>query len=432
MPQRGRKKKQRAEASGTPPQPLRSDDYDYAYGYLEYHSPGDAVGDSTPQDSFEVDSPKKQPPPPQRVGPAADGERRHRHPPHGILRRGRAEDISTSRAQPPPLTDQCFDAPDPIRFGDFGSVEDDKEEEVELQAAYMRISSRAVLCSRSIPEHTTAAADGYAISLAYPGGTRKVVPPGQQSMIDPGSAIWADAGDLLPQGVDAVVDDDVKKWRDHYTGQTMISFNRPPLPGQHVIRPGQLGNAGELIVGAGQLLRAGELQRVKDLGQQTVWVKAPPRSTNGTGADPPAGPPGASPLSGLIQGLERAITLGMNVAADAIRSSVCGAMNRTALLMDVATDEGDQRGRVEQDESTALMFIRSDYDTDRQTIYTRSLVQQALQRAPLQVPHAPPQGAIAAAAPNAHPHLGNPQGGAVPAHGPPAAPLPAPQDRFMF
>jgi molybdopterin molybdotransferase len=158
-------------------------------------------------------------------------------------------------------------------------------ESVELAAARERTLADDLRAPADLPGFTRAVMDGYAVrsqdtfgtSEGSPGYLRLIgeVPMGEvpTCTVRPGECVRIGTGGMLPEGADAVVM--VEHTRELAEGS--LEVFKPIAPGGHVLGPTDDAAKGEVLLPAGQRLRAQDLGLLAALGKSTVSVVVRPR-----------------------------------------------------------------------------------------------------------------------------------------------------------
>lgn len=160
------------------------------------------------------------------------------------------------------------------------------EEEVPFEACDGRVAARAIRSPEDLPPWPRAVMDGYAVRSGDTSGASETVPAflrvrGSVPMgeawtgppVGPGEALGVATGAVVPEPCDAVVMLEYTQ-----TGQgDELEVLRPAAPGQHLMRAGDDLRRDEIVLEAGQRLRAVDLGALAALGIRTVWVHRRPR-----------------------------------------------------------------------------------------------------------------------------------------------------------
>jgi molybdopterin molybdotransferase len=139
-----------------------------------------------------------------------------------------------------------------------------------------------VISDVDAPPHDKAMMDGYAVRSADVAEGRAAlqvieeITAGQtpRQIVGPGQAARIMTGAPLPAGADAVVMVERTRLRDD--GRVEID-DKPPTPGQNVLRRGREMRAGELVLAAGAVLRPQEFGLLATVGRTAVKIVPAPR-----------------------------------------------------------------------------------------------------------------------------------------------------------
>jgi molybdopterin molybdotransferase len=157
-------------------------------------------------------------------------------------------------------------------------------ETVDLVSALWRVLAEDVHSTRAIPPADNSGMDGYAVRIADVASAAperpvtltvaEVLPAGRRARapLPPGHAVKIMTGAPIPEGADTVV-------RIEHTdgGDRTVTVVRAPAPGENVRRAGEDVQAGELVLGAGTLLRPAELGLLASVDRPRLLVTARPR-----------------------------------------------------------------------------------------------------------------------------------------------------------
>ncbi len=158
-------------------------------------------------------------------------------------------------------------------------------ETAELTAAGGRTLATELRAPADLPGFTRAVMDGYAVRSKDTFGTSEgspgyLRPAGEVLMgqvpafaVQPGECARIGTGGMLPEGADAVVMVEHTRVLDDGT----IEICKPVAPGGHVLGPTDDAAAGQVLLPAGQRLRAQDLGLLAAMGQSTVSVITRPR-----------------------------------------------------------------------------------------------------------------------------------------------------------
>ena len=177
-------------------------------------------------------------------------------------------------------------------------------EGVPVQACAGRVLATEVCSPVDVPPFERAAMDGYAVRGEDTFGASSYAPlpldvvgsslPGSpfEGQLGAGQAVRIMTGAPLPRGADAVVMAEVCEERD---GVVRVSDAVPPR--RHVGAVGEDVQAGDLVLGAGRLLRPQDAALLASIGCSPVLVQRRPRVglvVTGDELLPPGGRPGGS------------------------------------------------------------------------------------------------------------------------------------------
>lgn len=156
-------------------------------------------------------------------------------------------------------------------------------EEVYITAALDRVLAEDVVAMEDLPYHPRSTVDGYAVKAADCFGASESIPAflnlaGEILMGDflkeelkTGQCMWIPTGGFLPEGADAVV----MVEHTERLGEDMVLINRPVGPGDNVIQKGEDCRRGEVVLKAGQVMRAQDLGVAAALGITHLKVIKP-------------------------------------------------------------------------------------------------------------------------------------------------------------
>ena len=171
-----------------------------------------------------------------------------------------------------------------------------EEEEVGLDQALGRVTSRPVWARISSPHYHSAAMDGYALRAADIAGASDRSP----IELDLGPrAVYVDTGDAIPDWADVVVPiEAVEPVGETEAGRATrrIRIRDAVSPWTHVRAMGEDMVATELVLASGHTLRPVDLGAAAGCGHSAVWVRRRPRVAvipSGSELVPPG--PGAPP-----------------------------------------------------------------------------------------------------------------------------------------
>ncbi len=152
-------------------------------------------------------------------------------------------------------------------------------EDVPLLDALGRALAEPVMATRDLPLFDNSAMDGFAVRTADCSGKQSLrisgyIPAGGRadSLLEPGCAIRIMTGAPVPQGADAVVP--VEDTREE-SGQVWV--DSPVRVRDHIRFAGEDMKQGELVAGAGSVLRPAELSMLASFGYQSARVHRRPR-----------------------------------------------------------------------------------------------------------------------------------------------------------
>ncbi len=172
-----------------------------------------------------------------------------------------------------------------------------EDEEIGLDQALGRVTSRPVWARISSPHYHSAAMDGYALRAADTAGASDRAPI--ELDLGPG-AVYLDTGDAIPDWADAVVPiEAVEPVGATAAGRATrrIRLRAAVSPWTHVRALGEDMVATELVLASGHTLRPVDLGAAAGCGHSAVWVRRRPRVAvipSGSELVPPspAAPPG--------------------------------------------------------------------------------------------------------------------------------------------
>jgi putative molybdopterin biosynthesis protein len=138
-------------------------------------------------------------------------------------------------------------------------------EEVPVRDALGRVTTAPVRARWPVPRSACAAMDGIAIKAGHAGaaGARQLAAA---------SFTWVDTGDLMPAGLDTVVERERVQLRADGSAQ----ITGPARPGLNVRAVGEDFPAGELLISAGHRLRPADLAAAAASGHATLEVARRP------------------------------------------------------------------------------------------------------------------------------------------------------------
>ena len=160
------------------------------------------------------------------------------------------------------------------------------EEEVPFEACEGRVAARPVRSPENLPPWPRAVMDGYAVRSGDTFGASETVPAflrvrGTVPMgeawtgppVGPGETLAVATGAVVPEPCDAVV---MLEYTQAGQGDE-LEVLRPAAPGQHLMRAGDDLRRDEVVIEAGQRIRAVVLGALAALGIRTVTVHRRPR-----------------------------------------------------------------------------------------------------------------------------------------------------------
>ncbi len=150
-------------------------------------------------------------------------------------------------------------------------------EDVPLEHALGRVTAEPVWARISSPHYHAAAMDGYALRASDTEGATDRAPVTLQIGTQ---AAYVDTGDPMPDWSDAVVPiEHVEPIGDTDRGRALeaIQLRSPLAPWAHVRPMGEDMVATELVLPAGQVLRAVDIGAIAGCGHDTVSVRRKPR-----------------------------------------------------------------------------------------------------------------------------------------------------------
>lgn len=158
------------------------------------------------------------------------------------------------------------------------------EEYVELLDALGRVLAEDIHAPEQIPPWDNSAMDGYALRAADTRGASEehpvvltltgTIPAGQifEGSLDKGHALRIFTGAPVPRGADAVI-----RQEDTQASDQAVSILREVRPGQNVRYAGEDIKAGEQVLQAGTVCRAGIIGLLAAVGKRRVAVHQRPR-----------------------------------------------------------------------------------------------------------------------------------------------------------
>lgn len=175
-------------------------------------------------------------------------------------------------------------------------------EAVPLSRAFGRVLAKDLFADQDFPSFETTAMDGYAVRFAGGGEATYRVRPGVcaagDALPDPlraGEALRIMTGALVPEGTDAVVP--VEEAKQEEGG---LRPNKPPGPGAHLRRRGEVFRKGDRVLEAGIRLSPEAILLAATIGAEPVPVFRRPRcAVAGTGSELVAA--GTTPGPGQIR-----------------------------------------------------------------------------------------------------------------------------------
>ncbi|MEE8409021.1 MAG: gephyrin-like molybdotransferase Glp [Myxococcota bacterium] len=157
-------------------------------------------------------------------------------------------------------------------------------ETVDLLAGAGRVAAEAVIAGRALPAFDNSAMDGYAVRAEETSGATadspvrleivEAISAGSvpEQNIGPGTAARIFTGAPLPPGADAVVMQEATE-----VDGARVAIREKATIGQHVRRAGEDMSIGDVIVAAGDPVRAGELGVLAGQGRSWIRVFRRPR-----------------------------------------------------------------------------------------------------------------------------------------------------------
>lgn len=138
--------------------------------------------------------------------------------------------------------------------------------------------AETVAATTDVPATDVSAMDGYALAGTLEAGARLPVtgtvaagdPPGGRLV--PGAAVRIMTGGTVPDGADRVVPVEATDG-----GEEAVVIDRPPAPGAHIRRRGEVARSGDTLLAASQALTSQALALLASQGVETVDVHARPR-----------------------------------------------------------------------------------------------------------------------------------------------------------
>jgi molybdopterin molybdotransferase len=154
--------------------------------------------------------------------------------------------------------------------------------EIPLDGCFRLVLGESVAADRDTPASDRSAMDGFAVRAADAGadGARLTITgevrAGQSAkdvQVQPGSAVRIFTGATVPQGADSVV---MVEHVDEDAAAGTIVIRRPATAGDHVRPRGSDLRQGEVVVAAGNPIRAAEIAAMAAVGHTRVRVHRPP------------------------------------------------------------------------------------------------------------------------------------------------------------
>jgi molybdopterin molybdotransferase len=155
---------------------------------------------------------------------------------------------------------------------------------VPLEQAQGRVLAHAIASGRDLPPWDNSAMDGFAVRSAelpavLPMAGTVAAGHAPDAVLAPGTTLRIMTGAPMPAGADAVViREEVEELREPSGGAgARARFAAPVTPGDNVRRRGKDVAVGEVVLGAGARLGAGEIGFLAALGHAAVRVARRPR-----------------------------------------------------------------------------------------------------------------------------------------------------------
>lgn len=221
-------------------------------------------------------------------------------------------------------------------------------ETVPLHLAGGRVLARDLVARYPIPHCATSAMDGFAVSGPAPWRLLDAVAhnpaEGAGTSLAPGEAVAVVTGSLIPAGAEAIVR------LEHTTGRDgLLSADRPPAAGADIRPAGTEAAPGDVLQGAGTVLRAGVVATAAVAGYDELQVAARPRVhlvytgdevvTSGTPA-PGEVRDGFSPVLPLIVGALGGQAHGSTRIGDSLEQCLEALTGVQALAADIVVTTG--------------------------------------------------------------------------------------------
>jgi molybdopterin molybdotransferase len=158
-------------------------------------------------------------------------------------------------------------------------------ETVPIEQALGRVTAEPILAREDLPPFSRSSVDGFAVRAADTFGASEGLPAYLQVTAEifmgqaptralrPGEAQKIATGGALPEGADAVI---MVEYTEELAGDE-IGALRPVSPGENVMYKGEDCKAGDVLLPAGQMIRAQELAILSHAGVLTVPVIRRPR-----------------------------------------------------------------------------------------------------------------------------------------------------------
>ena len=192
---------------------------------------------------------------------------------------GQQEQMMSDKLRPPPLSNDCFALPPGHHWTPVREALDmlrarlhpvAKRSDANLSECLGHVLAKDVIAQRAHPPAANAAVDGYGFAHASTGDGDQMLPLHQgraaagapfDGDLPEGYALRVLTGAIVPAGVDTLVLEE-----DCAINDTHIAFRGPVKRGANVRRAGEDSDAGDVVLRAGQVLRAQDLALAASVG----------------------------------------------------------------------------------------------------------------------------------------------------------------------
>jgi molybdopterin molybdotransferase len=154
---------------------------------------------------------------------------------------------------------------------------------VPLREAMGRVLAREILSDREYPPFDRSIRDGYAVRAADTGVGVRLRCVGELKAgdtpgvaVSPGTCVQIMTGAALPEGTDAVVMVEHTNFQSGREGD-VVRLDRAVQSGQHVVRRGSEGAAGQVVIAAGTRMGFAEMAAAAQVGAANPVVVRKPR-----------------------------------------------------------------------------------------------------------------------------------------------------------